>query len=502
MSVEKPGIKGWFINVWNAAMGRSSLPSITENKPAIDVPIPTGRVSRPADQTDYSNVITNITDRVKLINPKFNRSVIPLIRKLVMINPDVGQALNNVVTLGNTNHEIYFDRNVSDEYALKMKNHLANKHAQWAPGAAGAHGLSNRFFSQLMIGGALATEWVPKPDFSGIESVILINPEDIVCALNTRKTGYDFYQQAGHTGDNGSYTADSLIKLNPATFKYFALNGDGEVPYGFPPYMAALDRINTQDKMNINIDHVTDLLGILGFLEVLVAAEPQRSAESDESYRSRVISLMTTTKESLLGGLKDGILVGIEGMHTLDFKAVGKEFDKVIELYKNNELQIGSGLKQDPTLWGRDYNTSESQITVMFMKMLSEFRHMQNITKVNLEFGYSFELRLAGFKFDYLTVKYDRSTIQDDLKYHQAEEIKIRNVKDKYIMGTISEVQVANELGYEAPDQNTPRVPIEILAGVSPNTGEQAQKDEKRKKQKGDSAKKTRDTNKPQGSKK
>jgi hypothetical protein len=192
-------------------------------------------------------------------------------------------------------------------------------------------------------------------------------------------------------------------------------------------------------------------------------------------------------------------MVGVKDMHEMDFKSISKDFDKVIELYKNNELQIASGLKQDPSMWGRDYNTSESQITVVFMKMLSQLRNIQNSIKCNLEFGYALELRLAGFKFDYLNIVFDRSTIQDDLKFQQAEEIKIRNVTAKYIMGTIDEAAVANELGYETY-KSLPRVDLEIIAGGSaPKDGEQQAT---RQDQKNKSAKKTRDKNKPQGSKK
>jgi hypothetical protein len=108
-------------------------------------------------------------------------------------------------------------------------------------------------------------------------------------------------------------------------------------------------------------------------------------------------------------------------------------------------------------------------------------------------------LRLAGFDFEYLTVTFNRSTLQDDLKYQQSEEIKVKNVLDKMVAGIIDQDQAADELGYEAPAFPQPKVPWEVLAGGSvpkPETPGQPTNKAKRQGQKNKSAKKTRDKNK------
>lgn len=485
---------------------RETTRGATKKTPDVDLDanLPNTRQSRPPDSTNYRTLVNDLNKQVKIVNPEFNREVITLIRKMVKINPDMSQALDNYVTLGNTGHKVHFDRSVSDEYAARMRNHLLNRHKDWAAGCAGADGLVNRMFTQVLIAGALSNEWVPKNNLKGIEACIFVNPETVVAALNKRKTGYKYYQiPPTYNGAISSNIIGDLIELNPQTYRYYALNGDGEAPYGYPPYMASLDRIEAQTKMNASIDYVTEMLGLFGFMEVLISVRDQGGDESDIKYQNYVKSYLKRAKEALQGGLSEGIVVGVKDMHSFEFNSFAKDFDKVIELYRNNELQIGSGLKMDMSLMGRDYNTSESQITVIFMKMLSQLRNIQNIIKTNLEFGYALELRLAGFKFDYLTVQFDRSTIQDDLKYQQAEEIKLRNLKDKYLLGIISTAQVGIELGYEDIDQAKPRIPDELLAGGSKaNTSEQAQKKQERKGQKNKSAKKSRDKDKPQGSKK
>lgn len=459
--------------------------------------IPNGRQSQP-DNGNGGTAFPGLYLNGRIVYPRFLRTSIPLIRQLIMMNPDLSQALHNICMLGNTGHKVFFDKNVSPELVEEMRNHLDNKRKQWAAGQAGMHGAINKMLAQLMIGGALSNEWVVNKKMNGVQGIAFINPEDIYFRLNEDNITYEPYQRppfllGGYDNDNSEL---GMIKLNPVTYKYYALNGDTDIPYGFPPYASVLKRIDTQKNMNTNIDFVVDLLGILGFLEVLLAKPVRRGGESETDYSARLETYLTEAKTRVAQGMKDGVVTGFEGDHTFKFNNFGKDFDKVMELYNNNELQIFSGIKQDPTLAGRSYNTSETQITVIFIKMLSELKNVQNILSTNLEYGYSLELLLAGFKFDSLYVEFNRSTIQDDLKYQQAEEIKVRNIIQKFIMGIISMDQAADELDYEKPDQAKPRVPLEVLAGKSGPAGA-AQSKTTTQKKKTASDKKVRSKNKP-----
>lgn len=454
---------------------------------SIPVAIPSTRVSVP--NQPIGNQITGLKEQYRVVNRDFVNEVIPLIRKLVKINPDFGQALNNIVTLGNTGHKICFDANLDPAYVQKMRNHLTNKKLIWAAGQAGMDGFINKMFAQLMIGGALSNEWVPMDDLTGIETVILVNPEDIDFILDKRGIKYEPYQRVKN-GFIPTTSDNNLIKLNPNTYRYYALNGDTEVPYGFPPYMTALERTRTQNKMNTNIDFVIDQLGLLGFLHATIGKPEQLDGEKLGNYDSRLDKLLGDVKNRIGEGMKDGVVVGFKDDAEFEFHSYTRALQDAIALFESNELQVASGLKQDATLWGRNYNSSETQITVVFIKMLSELRNIQNIVKTNLEYGYSLELTLAGFKFDYLGVEFNKSTLQDDLKWQQAQEIKVRNVQSKMILGIIDQDQAADELGYEAPAFDEPMVDWEILAGGAVPV-DPAQADS-RQKGKGDSAKKGR----------
>ena len=105
-------------------------------------------------------------------------------------------------------------------------------------------------------------------------------------------------------------------------------------------------------------------------------------------------------------------------------------------------------------------------------------------------------MNFETYKFDFVRVEFNRSTIQDDLKYQQAEEIKIRNLLALYQDGQISMEQYADAMGLEKPDQAKPRIDRNAPA---PNDAGGAEKKAKREKDKDKSDRKVRDKNKPQG---
>lgn len=463
------------------------------------VDIPSSRVSQPS--WNYDNLLQNLKAEYRIVEHDFLVEIIPIIRKLVKCNPTVGQALKNIVELGNTGHKIFFDPGVTPEQADAMRNHLINRVTPWAPGTPNMHGLINKMLSQIIIGGALSNEWVPNNELTGVESCILVNPEEIRFALSRDKKTYLPYQKPKTLTGKKGYT--ELIPLNPNTYKYFALNGDTEVPYGYPPYMSVLDRVVSENKMHNNIDFLVDIVGLIGFLEFLMEKPDKAGGETETTYEARLNALLGEAKANIQKGMKDGVVAGFKDDHEFNFHGInGRDVQGVVELYKINEMQKFSGLGLDPTIAGRDYNTSETQITVIFMKLLSHLNNIQNLVKSNLEFGYALDLRLAGFKFKYLRVVFRKSTIQDEYKQQQAEEIKIKNAERKYLLGITNQEQMADELDYESSAESQPRVPLEILAGSSPKTEPSGGADaKKRQAQKGKSAKKTRSNKKPTGGK-
>lgn len=423
-----------------------------ENKRKTKPIVPDGRVSRP-DTGDFT--FTTLKDDLKIINPSFVFEAIPIIRKLSLVNADISQALDNIVSLGNTGHIIKFDSEVKSDQANEMRRHLDSKKLEWSEGTAGMDGVVNKMIAQVMIGGALANEWIPNMQLTGIKNIALINPEEIRFAWDKKLQKYIPLQKPTFTPLDED--VEEYIKLNENTFKYYAINGDTAIPYGIPPYLSSLDSIKTQRIMNDNIKFIVELVGIIGFLEVLLTKPDIEGDEDEATYKARVEKMIDEAKERIKTGFRDGVIVGISEEHEFEFHSITKDVRGVTELWENNELQIMSAIKQDASLLGRSYGTSETQITVVFTKLLSQLKNIQNLVKRNLEFGYGLELRLAGFDFNIITVEFNRSTLLDELKFQQATEIKIRNLNGLWLDGIISQRQYANQMGFEKPDQEEPR---------------------------------------------
>lgn len=421
-----------------------------------------GRKTQPP-QVNFESNILNIYKSYNLLKPAWFLKVIPIIRKLCQANPDFGQTLNNIVTLANTGHKVYFNPEVGEEQVNKMREHLDNKVKEWTPFLPGIGGFCTRLFSQAAISGALSCEWVINPNLNGIEIPILINPEQIRFKLNERGTSYEAYQEVV-SQKNPDYEK-KLYKLNPITYKYYALNGDGDTPYGCPPFLKALRSIATQNKLLDGIDSAIDNLGVMGFISILINKPDLLDNENEDDNLIAQEAALDLASERIKEGVKNGAIVGFKDEHKIDFHSTTKDFRGIKDLHENNELMVASGLNMDSSLLGRGYGSTESQITIVFTKLLSELIKGQNDIGAMLEYGYNLELRLAGFEYKTLKVKFRRSTITDELKYQQAREYQIKNLHNLRVDGIISQDDYADDLDYLRPYKQEPVVSFEDQDG-------------------------------------
>lgn len=116
-----------------------------------------GRVSV---DDDSDNLITSLQGLTKIVEPSFRVDVIPLIRDLYKVNPDMGIALQDMFKLANTGHTVTFPNN-TDAEASKMREHLKEATKGWTRYTAGIDGLVNKMIVQLLVSGAISVEGVP-----------------------------------------------------------------------------------------------------------------------------------------------------------------------------------------------------------------------------------------------------------------------------------------------------------------------------------------------------
>ena len=473
-------ILGLKILEWGSTISSADTNKVKKVLP-VSLPSTGGRKSFPSYYIDGENSSLTLGGLLKVLSPDFSFNSIPVIRKLVKSHPILSQALNNIVELANTGYDIKFDSSVKGNMAVAMKKHITQKAKTWADTEADIHGLINKKIAQVMISGALSSEWVPNINLDGIESNFLVNPEHIRFVYNDTTRRHDVYQQVG-LSEVPKVNTQGLIKLNPLTYKYFSLNGDTDLPYGYPPFLAALDSIHLERTMLDNIKFIVDQLGVMGFLHVLYQ-KPIFSGIpiNTTNYTKALENFLDEAADKLKTGMKDGIVVGYQDDVEFDFKQVTKDITGVKELWDLNESNLTSGVKTDPSLLGKNHGSTETQITVVFTKMLSQLKNVQNLVKADLEFGFTLELKLAGYKFDSLEIVFNPSTGIYKLKDEQSEEIRIRNSNALYYDGIINLDEYARRHGLEKADQVNPRV---MRVQIAATSDEDVQQKAKRKDQK------------------
>jgi hypothetical protein len=306
--------------------------------------------------------------------------------------------------------------------------------------------------------------------------MVFANPESIRTRWDIKTKKYSFYQvPQGYFKPLDKLSA--AIKLNPLTYSYMGLIGDEDSPVAIPPLLSALDDVYSQLKMLKNIGYVSDQLGLMGFMEALLAKPSQAEGEGDSQYSTRLSNLLDDAKQSIGSGLKDGIMTGYKDDHEFNFHSTTKDTSGVASIFDINHKMVANGT-YTPTAFIGGSSGSDTMINVVFTKMLAQLHNIQTMVAMSLKKGFKLELLLAGYQFDDIHLTFKPSTITDQLKQAQAQEIEIRNNHVLYYDGITDLDTYAVNVGYEKADQKEPRESEESKKVVS----DQVDKEKKEKK--------------------
>lgn len=455
----------------------------TKNPFTENVNLPKGRTSLP----DFKGTLDSLQESLEFVDTGYFKEMIPVIRKLLAINSSLSLAVVDNVQLCNPGYKIGFRNKVSSQKAAKARKHIEKVTKNWGIGTAGLNGIINKMMFQIFISGALSTEWIIKPDLSGIHYVAFLNAENIEIGYDHNANEYRYFQRINEKFWNKKKTKKTekevigRIPLNPYTYKYYELINDQEHPVMIPPFLSVLSDLASQRKMLDNINFVTDQFGLMGFLELLMGKPSQREGESVGNYRKRLEDGLKQAKESIIEGLKDGVVAGYKNDHEFNFHSISKDLNGLPDIFEINHRMVSNGMFTSPSFQGGNVGGSETHINIIFTKMLSQLHNIQSIIKESLEYGLWLEVNLAGMPDVEPVIEFNKSTITDALKDAQAREIKIRNNRILYTDGIIDLDYYANDMGFLEPSQDKPRIPIDpdgILA-------KEAQRKEREKKKDG-----------------
>lgn len=424
-----------------------------------------GRVSVANDSE--MTVIAGLKDMAKLVTPSFRTELIPLIRQLYKVNPDMSIALQDMFKLSNTGHKITFPNN-SDEESLKMAEHIAKAQKRWSNYTAGIDGLVNKFIVQCLVGGAMSIEAVPNANLNGVATILFINPEDVMFERLADGV-YHPYQINKSMGlmQSNSPLNKQFIKLNTETYKYVAMFNDTDEPYGVPPFLAVLDSLKTQADMKANLKQIMELMGLLGFLEATMDKPDKLASESDATYKKRLTAQLAQMKRNLRDGLKDGVVVGYTDDHTFKLNSTTKNLGGIDKVWSLNQQSVANGLGIASSLIGVQSSNSEGGAGIILSKLIAQLKNIQMLAISVLDFIYTLELRLAGFNNKGMVIEFASSTVSDEVKVQQALEYKLRNLKALYDQGIISQDDYAQAAGYIKAVMKKPRpVPVTKVPGA------------------------------------
>lgn len=467
--------------------------TVQENKPTLNPPlnppVPPGRVSQRTGPQFYSDT----TSGVKFLAQSELLRFVPLVRRLSILDRNVGLVVHDLILLANTGIKIKFDPSVDADKAEEYRKEINEASKEWLEGGAGIHSIINKMIGQIIIGGAISAEWVPNKNLDGIDYTTFVNPEDIIFGLNPTTGRYEPYQEvkSWFSIDN-PMRLDSKIKLNPFTYKYFSYLGDTDMPYGVPVLITALKDINVQENMLKNINFITEQLGLMGFIQLLIQKPSQNKDESNKAYEARLNRLLTDSKKNILAGSSDGVVVGFDEDHKYEFNSTTKDVRALPEVFKLNQQLVANGLKYPQHFLGSGEGT-DTAMSIIFTKVLSQLNNIQTLVASSLQYGLSLHLRLRKKNFESLTVEFKPSTITDDLKTQQAREIRQRVNRLLHDDGIIDQDIYADDMGYTTPSLPEARIshdPIEIA--------DEAKKRQEREKDKDTSDRKGREKKKPQ----
>lgn len=455
-------------------------------------PILPGRVSVPDDNLG-NGIITYLEGVTKFVTPSYRREIIPLIRDLYKVNPDMGIAVQDMFKLTNTGHSVTFPNNTDNE-AEQMRNHLDRVSSKWSRYSAGIDGLVNRMIVQALVGGAISVEAVPNENLNGLSTILFLKPERIIFKRENNGVYSPYQINSFMSGKEKQY-----IELNPETYFYCSTFNDTDEPYGIPPFMPALDSIKTQSDMRSNMKQIMEIAGLVGFLEALVEKPIQRGNESIDAYMYRLQRYLRDMKKAVKEGMKDGVVVGFKDDHEFKLNSTTKELGNLNTPWNINQQSVANGLGINGSIIGVNQAAGEGAAGTALSKMISQLKNLQLMVSYVLQRVYLLELRLAGFHCKGLVITWGPSTVTDDVKIQQALQYKIQNLNALYRDGIISQSQYAWAMGYLSADQSEPRVSAEDQHGSNKSSaGDKTGIDkDKRQADKSKSDRKGRDKSNP-----
>lgn len=327
-------------------------------------------------------------------NKYYDEQLLETMENLAVFNRHVSLAADNIVTMGHTNSILTISDQFPDRQKRLMRQHLERVQSCWYAFNQNESMLDAQRFFQAGVYGAVSTEAEIMSTLRGINTVHLVTPRYIRFKWD-KELGVNIPIQIGlHGGSN----APIYKELNGNQYHYTPIKTMGENPYAIPPFLSALDDIDTEESMIKNIRHIMKQIGLLGFLSILIEQPEQDDGETDEAYQGRLAQHIQEAGEIAEPGFMRGFNVGYKDIHEFELKGTNinaNGADKLMEVVNGLEFE---GLKQNPMFFGRNLSgLGEAQSKILVKIASKQITKIQEAVAFDKAKKASLELYLAGF---------------------------------------------------------------------------------------------------------
>lgn len=403
------------------------------------------RDGRSSDET-FGDMLLAYLSGIGSISPVIDPELLKTLKNFWLYNPDFSQYVANIVNLGNPGHSLSVDAR-NDAAAEAAVNRLNESASRIYENGCGVDGLIDQYLTSVAWSGAVSSEDVVNLAARRVEKVVIVPVEQIRFKYNKDLDTYEAYQRSSNLMRPNQL---GLIKLNPETYKYFALQTVENSPYAKPPATAAVEAIlQGQVPIMENIRFMAQKVGLMGFVDYSAVGPAKKGGETPEEHMARSTKYIKDLAAALDGNLSKGMLVHLRD-HKVEHTPVTTGAAGVAELNTVSEQQVFSGMGAQPGFHGRTDSTTETFADVVYYLLTAQTGKMQRIVKRRQERTYRLDLMLAGMDVDGVSLSFDKAHSRNAKAEAETDEIALRTVLSKIRSGAISPDEGAQELGLDS----------------------------------------------------
>lgn len=426
----------------------------------------------PDSPTSAFKQIKGLFDQYAPLGHMLPWDALDYVELLATYNPDFSQAVENIRTLANSGHELFVtgkNQRTTDE----LKNYLEGRARKIQERHGGIDGLIDKLLEQAATFGAMCGEWILSEDLTEVVDFADVNPKTIRFFWGEPEQRWIPFQkvsaaQVEQAKRSGQEVRNQCVRLNEATFRYYAFNAAPNSPYGTPPFVAALSNIAIQRDMVHNMSQIVKKIGLLGIIDLIIESLPPRPDESETDYAARAGAYLDEYAKVVEEMVRDGGIVHFDDVEVKTTNLAGNAAGAT-NIFKQNEEQVFSGLKSMPSVQGRSYSTTETYAGVAYDIIIRNTHRYQKGAKRMIESGYWLMSTLQGASPTKISLAFNPNKTLQRLHDAQAHQIEIRNMLLKWALGIIDQHQGAQELGYTEVATEHDEPPTSA-AGGTPDT--------------------------------